>query len=427
VSHYYDVWIGAAEEEMKRARQDGKTAWDYDCGLAPVDAHTDRYYFGLWAWKLGIAGVSHWAYYDAGLLNRFMVQAPWRNSPDDLTEYTHNFNFVYPTPQELIPTIGWEAVREGIDDYRYLHTLKKTVETARAAGAGEKTLKAAVALLEDVNRRIRTENLREERARAKAQGQGTRDFERRPPQSEWTSAEYDRLRRRVVQAIAALNRAGFVYRPAWAPPTGHAALPPGPSFAAMARTGAADSVETLWEDCEDLDKINVTYAQPYWRPKAFAESMIGRLEVSQKEKIEGKGSIHWTVSRADVEERLRTTPDFSQVMLNYLYGRDWSPYTELRFSLKCESPRHPDVYVMLIGAKPPYRSVLGRDEVTNGWKEVRWNLADADIGRSEKYGMIMNYFRLFGSDFRAGDVLDLYLDNMRLVTRPPSDASNRGK
>jgi hypothetical protein len=34
----------------------------------------------------------------------------------------------------------------------------------------------------------------------------------------------------------------------------------------------------------------------------------------------------------------------------------------------------------------------------------------------------MNYFRLFtkASDFGAGDVLELYLDNMRLVTRPPA-------
>jgi len=49
VSHYYDVWIGAAEAEVARARAEGRTAWDYDCGLAPLDAHTDRYYFGLWA------------------------------------------------------------------------------------------------------------------------------------------------------------------------------------------------------------------------------------------------------------------------------------------------------------------------------------------------------------------------------------------
>jgi len=97
-----------------------------------------------------------------------MVDVPWRNSPEDLTEYTHTFNYVYPTPDELIPSIGWEAVREGIDDYRYLRTLQKTVETARAAGAKEETLRPAVALLEEVNRRIRSESRREERARAAA-------------------------------------------------------------------------------------------------------------------------------------------------------------------------------------------------------------------------------------------------------------------
>ena len=218
VSRYYDVWIGAAEDEIARARAEGRTAWDYDCGLAPVDAHTDRYYFGLWAWKSGIAGVSHWAYYDAGIRSRFLVDVAWRNSPEYLTEYTHNFNFVYPTPDELIPSIGWEAVREGVDDYRYLRTLQKTVETARGAGAKEETLRPAVALLDEVNRRIRSESRGEARGRAAAVSQGARDFERSPPQPEWTPAEYDSLRRRVAEQIAALNRAGFVYQPAWEPP-----------------------------------------------------------------------------------------------------------------------------------------------------------------------------------------------------------------
>jgi hypothetical protein len=427
VSHYYDVWIGAAEEQIARAKAGGKVAWDYDCQLAPVDAHTDRYYFGLWAWKSGIAGVSHWAYYDAGIMNRFMVKEPWRNSPEALTEYTHRFNFVYPTPQELIPSIGWEAVREGIDDYRYLHTLKQTVAVARAAGAAAQLLQPATALLEEVNRRVRSESLREEHTRALAQGTNTRAFACRPPQPEWTPAEYDRLRRQVAGQVAVLNRAGYVYQPAWEPPSGRTSLPAGLSFpaAAAAPGSAKPAAEALWEACEDLEKQNTTYAQPYWRPKAFADLAIGQLTVSTDEKVEGRGSLRWVVTHADVDQRRQVTPNFNLVMINYLYGRDWSPYTELRFHLKCESPRHPPVYAMLIGAQAPHRLVLARDEVTQGWKEIRWNLAEADIGRSEKYGAIMNYFRLYSAagDFRDKDALELYLDNLRLVTAPPAEAT----
>lgn len=425
VSHYYDVWIGAAEAEIARARAEGKTAWDYDCGLAPVDAHTDRYYFGLWAWKSGIAGVSHWAYYDAGIMNRFDVPAPWRNSPEYLTEYTHNFNFVYPTPDELIPSIGWEAVREGVDDYRYLHTLRQTLETARAAGAKEDALRPAVALLDEVNRRIRSESRHEAMGRASAVSYGARLFERSPPQPEWTPAEYERLRRQCADQIAALNRAGYVYQPAWEPPAGRSVPAAGTSLPAPA---AVSPTEALWEACDYLGKINVLYGQPCWRPKAFADALIGSLEISTQEKVEGTGSVHWRVSQADVAERLKVDPTFSQssVMLNYLYGRDWSPYAELRFSIKCESPRHPPVYALLMGSKNPYRQILAQDEVTNGWKEIRWDLraADLDIGRSEKWGMIMNYFRLFthpGGGWREGVALDLYLDNMRLVAPAPKE------
>ena len=424
VSRYYDVWIGAGEAEIARARAEGKTAWDYDCGLAPVDAHTDRYYFGLWAWKSGIAGVSHWAYYDAGIRSRFLVDVPWRNSPEDLTEYTHNFNFVYPTPDELIPSIGWEAVREGIDDYRYLRTLQKTVETARGAGAKEETLRPAVALLDEVNRRIRSESRGEARGRAAAVSQGARDFERSPPQPEWTPAEYDSLRRRVAEQIAALNRAGFVYQPAWEPPTGRTARPAGPSFPAAGAAAAADPAESLWEACDDLGKTNPLYGQLCWRPRAFENEFIGKLEISAQEKVEGTGSVHWVVTRADVEEHRKKTPEFSDLKMHYLYGRDWSAYREVRFNVKCESPRHPPVYVMLMGVKNPYRQILAENEVTQGWKQIRWDLKTADVGRSEQWGMIMNYLRFFAGATEFG--LDLYIDNLRLVGPAPQDATGTG-
>ena len=184
-------------------------------------------------------------------------------------------------------------------------------------------------------------------------------------------------------------------------------------------------METLWEACDDIDKRNTTYAQPYWRPKAFEEIRIGTLEVCPDEKLVGNGSIRWHVTREDLDAQLAKTPEFSHITLHYLYGRDWEPYTELRFHLKCKSPQHPPVYAMLIGAKAPYRQVLTRNEVTEGWKEIRWDLREADIGVSERYGKIMNYFRLFSTveDFYEDDELELYLDNMRLVTAAPTDVT----
>lgn len=219
-AHYYDVAIegaGTSPEQIFKLEKAGKEVWSYDCGLAPVDAHTDRYYFGMFAWKTGIKGASHWAYYDGGLYNRFGTSAEWRGSHEDMIEYTHRYNFVYPSASELIPSIGWEAVRQGIYDYRYLLTLKRSIELAQLKGAEVKTVKPALALLAEIEGIINPDALSRERIRAREMSNqpgsrpDIRDFERRPPQPEFTAEKYDELRRRITEEIMRLNRAGYTY------------------------------------------------------------------------------------------------------------------------------------------------------------------------------------------------------------------------
>ena len=43
-------------------------------------------------------------------------------------------NFVYPTADGVIDTVQWEGYREGIDDLRYLGTLRQAIAEAKAAG-----------------------------------------------------------------------------------------------------------------------------------------------------------------------------------------------------------------------------------------------------------------------------------------------------
>jgi hypothetical protein len=42
--------------------------------------------------------------------------------------------YTYPTVDGVVGTLQWEAVREGIDDMRYLATLRATIEAARRSG-----------------------------------------------------------------------------------------------------------------------------------------------------------------------------------------------------------------------------------------------------------------------------------------------------
>ena len=60
---------------------------------------------------------------------------------------------------QIIPLVTWEAVREGIDDYRYMLTLKEVAESALASAdedwraAGE----AGLAVLEEITDGINPE------------------------------------------------------------------------------------------------------------------------------------------------------------------------------------------------------------------------------------------------------------------------------
>ena len=181
--------------------------------------------------------------------------------------------------------------------------------------------------------------------------------------------------------------------------------------------------ESIWDSCEDLTVVNPTYAQLVWDPKATRSSRIGVVAVSTEQRAEGRGSIRWVVTHGDVQQALKENVDFWIAALHKLYGQDWSAYVELSLHIQCDSPKHPPLYCQLIGAKVPLIRLLDRDEVTDGWKDVRWDLRTADIGESDKYGPIMNYVRFYAlaDDLQEGDRLDVYIDNMRLTTEAPTE------
>ena len=117
--------------------------------------------------------------------------------------------------------------------------------------------------------------------------------------------------------------------------------------------------------------------------------------------------------------RRKTEPAFKTVAIHRLFGGDFEPYAEVSFNIKCDNTNHPRLYLQLLGAKAPSTIILDRGQTTRGWKEIRLSLSTLDIGASETYGKIMNYFRFYScaSAFEAGDTLDLYLDNLRLTTK----------
>jgi len=152
LGHMYDVWIGCSRPEMiEKCLSMGKRPWTYSCrAVYEVCSAYERYFFGQYAWKLGLKGVGLWSYAeDDSFYDRFGREHGYGDEFVFTPEWKHRYGHVYFEQGEVIPTVTWEGVREGIDDFRYMLTLRKAAQQAlvsedpatRAAGeAGVKLL-----------------------------------------------------------------------------------------------------------------------------------------------------------------------------------------------------------------------------------------------------------------------------------------------
>jgi hypothetical protein len=85
-----------------------------------------RQNYGFDLWNAGYDGAMNFAYqHQEG-------QSTWNDF--DSTDY-RDFVFAYPTSNGVIDTIQWEGWREGVDDTRYLASLKKTEGSDTSARA----------------------------------------------------------------------------------------------------------------------------------------------------------------------------------------------------------------------------------------------------------------------------------------------------
>ena len=177
VGYLHDHWITCMAQRIGEsgviadARMHRTEIWTYDCMAAPVDAETDRYYFGVWAWVAGVKGCSHWCYFDG----------------------MPRLSYVYPAKDELIPTVGWEAVREGIDDYRYLVTLKRLAGKVAAAGHDD-LVRDAEAVFEQVKAMVTMDNYGKAYHKAIATGGDAGAYDRPRVEPDLPIERYDEIR-----------------------------------------------------------------------------------------------------------------------------------------------------------------------------------------------------------------------------------------
>ena len=119
-------WIADKTPEMDIMRTKKKFLWSYNCSYAssrPVGPNIKNinliYEFrtaALLALRNGASGIGFWCY-------NLGAENPW-------SRIKQEYNLVYPGKTKSITSRRWEAVREGIEDYRILEALKSAQNDA---------------------------------------------------------------------------------------------------------------------------------------------------------------------------------------------------------------------------------------------------------------------------------------------------------
>lgn len=152
IAPYIDVWCPHLEsfveeraDDLQYLRGGGGRMWTYSCsgpakGLEPYD----YYRLKAWrAWQQNLAGIGFWAYGDAG----WSGDNAWDDFDGGHCDYAAVYDAEHAPPEAprsewLIPSKRWEAWREGIEDYAYLHLLQRRLAACERAGIAREALAA---------------------------------------------------------------------------------------------------------------------------------------------------------------------------------------------------------------------------------------------------------------------------------------------
>jgi len=144
---YADVWnyngAIAKPDQIREYQAAGKTIVLYNCDVESYRPEVDRYVAGWFQAAAGVSGCYNWAYMS-------FYGSPY----DDLDHKTGTWMHEYPPTEDEPggPSTGWIGAREGIDDYKYIDALRRTIARARANpdAQTQKAADQAQAALQDI-------------------------------------------------------------------------------------------------------------------------------------------------------------------------------------------------------------------------------------------------------------------------------------
>jgi len=132
-----DVWVingGLITPEVRQlAAKKGAEVWTYDCSHRGSGNSTwSRFYAGLYTWALDLKGNWLWCYTEGFYWEGGKVRAGEEN-----INWFPTHAFVLTGDEGIVPSIEWEARREGVEDYRTLRMLEKLIASKPQSAVGK--------------------------------------------------------------------------------------------------------------------------------------------------------------------------------------------------------------------------------------------------------------------------------------------------
>ena len=191
----------------RKTRKDGKIVWFYNIDLTGWHPEPVRYMTGFGLWKAKADGIIEWCY--------MCPVDP--AAPETVYSDPGALLYRYPAAKDESggPTVAYEAAREGVDDYRYLLTLRQRVRRARREGP-EAARDLAEEAWTDVKSRLAKASFDGCKGVA-MQGDWTGPCEVLPDgrrvvrgdhkvANGWAFDDYDRLRARIASYVVQLDQ-----------------------------------------------------------------------------------------------------------------------------------------------------------------------------------------------------------------------------
>lgn len=131
------------KREIKKYHDSGARVWSYAHPFAGQEnAEIYRRNYGLALWKAGYDGVMNFIY---------QFTAPEVLFNDFMHGNYRDLSYTIPITDGLISTVGWEGMREAVDDVRYLSTLLNKMDALKKSGGNIHSLQLWITGLDPFN------------------------------------------------------------------------------------------------------------------------------------------------------------------------------------------------------------------------------------------------------------------------------------